>query len=69
MRQWRPHWGFVLLGWAVFQVILINRAEPGWTRPEGASVRNDLVALAVGLAAMAAVGFVHNWAGYWPYPG
>lgn len=58
-----------LLGWAVFQVILINRAEPGWTRPEGASVRNDLVALAAGLAAMAAVGFVHNWAGYWPYPG
>ena len=28
-----------------------------------------VLALAVGLAAMAAVGFVHNWAGYWPYPG
>ena len=27
-----------LLGWAVFQVILINRAEPGWTRPDDADI-------------------------------
>ncbi len=57
-----------LLGWAVFQVILINRAEPEWERPANASVRNDAIAFGVGLVLYIIVAFVHTWLGYYPFP-
>lgn len=57
-----------LLAWAVVSVILINRAEPEWERPANATVRNDIVALVVGVVLLAVTAFIHNWLGYWPFP-
>lgn len=57
-----------LLGWAVFQVILINRAEPTWTRPANASVRGDAIAFGAGLVAYLVVAAIHTWLGYYPFP-
>jgi uncharacterized membrane protein len=57
-----------LLGWAVFQVILINRSEPEWERPANASVRNDAIAFGVGLVLYLVVAAIHSWLGYYPFP-
>lgn len=57
-----------LLGWAVFQVILINKAEPEWERPANASVRNDALAFGAGLIAYLVVAGIHTWLGYYPFP-
>ncbi|KPQ18222.1 MAG: putative membrane protein [Rhodobacteraceae bacterium HLUCCO18] len=57
-----------LLGWAVLEVILINRAEPTWERPANASVRNDAIAFGVGLVLYLVVAAIHTWLGYYPFP-
>jgi uncharacterized membrane protein len=57
-----------LLAWAVVSVILINKAEPTWERPANASVRNDMIALGIGLVAYLVVAAIHTWLGYYPFP-
>lgn len=57
-----------LLGWAVFQMILINRAEPQWERPANAMARNDALAFGGGLVAFFVAAGIHTWLGYYPFP-
>lgn len=57
-----------LLGWAVGSVILINRAEPTWERPENPSWAKDGKALVIGVVFMAVVAGIHAWIGAWPFP-
>ncbi|WP_338051991.1 NnrU family protein [Roseicyclus persicicus] len=57
-----------MLAWAVVSVILINRAEPTWTRPANASVKNDVIAFVVGAVIYGIVAAIHTWLGYYPFP-
>lgn len=57
-----------MLGWAVVSVILINRANRVWDRPENTSVLKDVIALGVGAVLYGVVAFVHTWLGYYPFP-
>jgi uncharacterized membrane protein len=56
-----------LLAWAVVEVILINRAEPVWTRNPPAPVGKEIGAVLGAVLVTAAIGWVHNWLGVWPY--
>lgn len=53
-----------LLGWAVLEMILINRAEPDWVRPAPAPVRKELVAVAATVVVFGVIAAVHTWLGY-----
>lgn len=58
-----------LLAWAVVSVILINRAEPTWERPENPRWSADLRAIAIGTVLFAIVAAIHAWIGPYPFPG
>ncbi len=53
-----------LLAWAVVDVILINRMEPDWTRPEKGPVVNDVIYLVASAVLLGAIAWVHAWLGY-----
>ncbi|WP_138467351.1 NnrU family protein [Poseidonocella sp. HB161398] len=54
-----------MLGWAVAEVIVINRSEPVWTKPEE-DRRGDLKAVVAGIVFYAAAVAVHVWTGHYP---
>ena len=56
-----------LLGWAVVSVIVINRAQPEWTRPEPAPAARELMAVIGAIVATGLVMMVHNWLGVQPW--
>ena len=56
-----------ILAWAVVDVIMINRMEPDWQRPAPGPVKNDVIYVAASLVLLAAIAWVHNWLGYWPF--
>jgi uncharacterized membrane protein len=57
-----------LLGWAVAQLILINKAEPGWTPPEpGGAMANVKIAV-VTVVLYGVVSYLHIWLGVYPFP-
>lgn len=56
-----------LLAWAVLDLILINRMEPDWNRPEPGTAVNDAIYAGAAVAVFAVIGWVHNWLGYWPF--
>jgi uncharacterized membrane protein len=56
-----------LLAWAVVEVILINRAEPDWTRNPPAPIGKEIGAVVGAVAVTGAIGWVHNWLGVWPF--
>lgn len=56
-----------LLAWAVVEVILINRAEPVWTRNPPAPMGREIGAVVGAVVVTGAIGWVHNWLGVWPY--
>ncbi|WP_136636648.1 NnrU family protein [Pseudooceanicola onchidii] len=59
---------FVLFGglgaWAIAEMVVINRAEPGWTPPEKGSIAKDAMFLVASVILLAVIGFVHTWLGY-----
>jgi uncharacterized membrane protein len=57
-----------LLAWAVGEVILINRAQPGWTAPATAGTATKVRLLVITLVLYGAVAAIHAWLGYWPFP-
>ncbi|MCV3272200.1 NnrU family protein [Roseobacter sinensis] len=57
-----------LLGWAVGEVILINRAEPHWTPPEPAGTATYVRLAVISLVLFGLVAAIHNWLGVWPFP-
>lgn len=56
-----------LFVWALVDLILINRQEPVWNRPAPGPVRNDLIHGVIALGVFGAIGWVHDWLGYWPF--
>jgi uncharacterized membrane protein len=56
-----------LLAWAVVEVILINRAEPRPALNPPAPAGKEIGAVLGAVLVMAAIGWVHNWLGVWPY--
>jgi uncharacterized membrane protein len=56
-----------LLAWAVVEVILINRAEPVWTRNPPAPIGKEIGAAVGAVLVTGASGWVHNWLGVWPF--
>lgn len=56
-----------LLAWAVVSLILINKAQRVWVRPEVGPVRNDLIFAAVAVLAYGVIAYVHTWLGVSPF--
>lgn len=58
-----------LLIWAVVSVILINKAEPDWTRPEPGPAKKDLLLVIITLVVFVVVTGIHYGVfGIWPFP-
>ena len=59
---------FVLFGgllvWALAEMVVINRAVPGWTPPEKGSIGKDVMFAAISVVLLAVIGWVHTWLGY-----
>ncbi len=53
-----------LLGWAVAEMIVINRAEPDWVRPAPAPKSKEIAALAGSVVVYGLIVAVHYWLGY-----
>ena len=57
-----------LLGWAVSEMILINKAKPNWTPPEGPFPMGKEIGVAVSAVVLyGAVAYAHLWLGYPPF--
>lgn len=56
-----------LLAWAVVAVILINRAQREWQKPQEASPATEAMAVGAALVGTVVIGMIHNWLGVWPY--
>lgn len=56
-----------LLAWAVVEVIVINRAEPVWTRPEPAPRDKEVKAIVITLVVFGVLAGTHHWLGYPPF--
>mgnify|MGYP002620020130 CR=1 FL=1 len=56
-----------LMAWAVVAVILINRAQRDWQRPEPVPVATEAMAVGAALVGFVVIGMIHNWLGVWPY--
>ena len=58
-----------LLAWAVAEVIVINRAQPAWTRAEWGGTGAEVKAVVGTVVVFAIIAGIHTWLGYWPFPG
>jgi uncharacterized membrane protein len=56
-----------ILAWAVVEVILINRAEPLWTKPAPAPMGKEIGAVVGAVVVMGLVGMIHTWLGVRPW--
>jgi len=57
-----------LLAWAVVEVIVINRAEPGWSPGPKGTVAKDVMFFVGSVVLLAVIGWIHAWLGVWPFP-
>ena len=59
---------FVLFGglglWAIVEMIVINRADPGWTPPAKGSIKKDVIFLVASVVLLGVIGMIHTWLGY-----
>lgn len=56
-----------MLAWAVAEVVMINKAEPVWTKPEVIKPNGDLKNLVIALVLYVVVSGVHVLLGYSPF--
>lgn len=55
--------------WALAEILLINRREGAWQKPEPAPLKNDVVRVVAGLIAFAIMMTAHQWLfGFSPLP-
>lgn len=59
----------VLLLWALLEMGLINRAEPGYVPYDGGSLAGDVRLAAIAVVLYAIIAGIHAWLGVWPFPG
>jgi uncharacterized membrane protein len=55
--------------WAVVQIVLINRAEPNWTRLKPGPIARDFRLLVIALVLFAIIAAIHIWLGHSPFLG
>lgn len=55
--------------WALAEIIVINRAEPAPEPFTGGSLAGDIRLLLISAAVFVVIVLIHNWLGYWPFPG
>lgn len=59
---------FVLFGglglWAIAEIVIINRAEPGWQPPAKGRIAKDIMFAAISLLLLVVIGLIHTWLGY-----
>ena len=58
-----------LFVWALLQGLLINLAEPDWTKPEPGDLKGDIKLLVISAVILLVASFIHNWLGYPVFPG
>lgn len=58
-----------LLAWAVTTMIGLNKRDGKGPKPKPGSWLADGAHLLLALVLVAAIGWVHNWFGYWPFAG
>lgn len=56
-----------LLAWAVISLIMINKAQRVWVRPDVGPVRNDLIFAVVSLLVYGIIAYIHTWLGVSPF--
>ena len=56
-----------LLAWAVVSVIVLNRAEPVWVRPEPRPAKKEITAVVATVVVVVVVMLIHNWLGVQPW--
>lgn len=56
-----------MLAWAVWSVILINKAEPNWERPEPGPASKDILLVVITLVTFSVVAAIHYWLGVSPF--
>ncbi len=56
-----------LLGWALVQMALINKAEGAWTPPAQAPAKKEIVAIAITLVVTVVVMVIHHYLGVTPW--
>ena len=56
-----------LLGWALLSMVVINRAEPGWTPGPKGTLAKDAMFLVGSVVLVAVIGYIHAWLGPWPF--
>lgn len=56
-----------MLAWAIGSVILINKSEPDWPRPEPGDAKKDILLVVITLIMFSVVAAIHIWAGVWPF--
>lgn len=57
-----------LLVWGLCEVVVINKAEPGWTPGEPGTLAKDAIFMAASVVLLGVIGMIHGWLGYWPFP-
>jgi uncharacterized membrane protein len=50
-----------LAAWALVEMLLINRRDGAWSRPEPAPRRNDVLLVAAGIVVYVVVAASHRW--------
>jgi hypothetical protein len=56
-----------MLAWAVGSVILINKAEPNWVRPEPGAAKKDVVLVVITLVTFSIAAGIHIALGVNPF--
>lgn len=54
--------------WAIAEMVVINRTEGPWQRPEPGPLSGDLKLIAIAVVLYVVIAILHNWLGRWPFP-
>lgn len=57
-----------LFAWAIVEIKVINRAEPGWVPGPDGTLAKDAMFLGASVVLLAVIGWIHGWLGPWPFP-
>ena len=55
--------------WAGLEMLLINRAEPDWTRPKPGPIKGDIRLAVIALVLFVVITGIHTYLGYSPFQG
>ncbi len=53
--------------WALAEMVVINRAEPDWERPEPGTMGGTLKLFVISGVLYVVIAGIHTWLGYWPF--